>query len=58
MKAVYSSTSVADPDYFFRIRENLNYKGIFVDKGSGSGFFPDPGDPKRPDQQYLEVKQV
>ena len=32
-------------------RENLNYGGIFVDKGSGSGIFPDtdPGDPKRPD---------
>ena len=23
--------------------------GLFVDKGSGSGIFPDPGDPKRPD---------
>ena len=31
-------------------RENKNYKGIFVDRGSGSVFFPDPdpGDPKRP----------
>ena len=29
----------------------MNYKGIFVVKGSGSGIFPDPdsGDPKRPD---------
>ena len=24
-------------------------QGSFVDKGSGSGIFPDPGDPKRPD---------
>ena len=23
--------------------------GSFVDKGSGSGIFPDPGDQKRPD---------
>ena len=32
-------------------RENLNYRGLFVDKGSGSGsgIFPDPGGPKRPD---------
>ena len=30
-------------------RENLNYSGLFVDKGFGSGIFPDPGDPKRPD---------
>ena len=32
-------------------RENLNYGGLSVDKGSGSGIFPDPnpGDPKRPD---------
>ena len=29
-------------------RENLTYMGLFVDKGSGSGIFPDPGDPKRP----------
>ena len=31
--------------------EHLNYRGLFVDKGSGSGIFPDPdpGDPKRPD---------
>ena len=29
----------------------LNYEGLFVDKGSGSGIFPDPdpGDPKRLD---------
>ena len=31
----------------------MNYGGLFVDKGSGSGFFldpdPDPGDPKIPD---------
>ena len=35
----------------FLQRENLNYKGLFVDKGSGSSIFPDPdpGDPKRPD---------
>ena len=34
-------------------REKLNYRGLFVDKGSGSGsgIFPDPdpGDPKRAD---------
>ena len=34
-------------------RENLNYRGLFVDtgSGSGSGIFPDPGpsDSKRPD---------
>ena len=32
-------------------REKLNYRGLFVDKGSGSGIFPDPdpGDPIRPD---------
>ena len=30
-------------------RENLNYRGLFVDTGSGSDIFPDPGDPKRPD---------
>ena len=31
--------------------ENLNYRDLFVDKGSGSGIFPDPdpGDPNRPD---------
>ena len=35
----------------FISREILNYKGLFVYKGSGSGIFPDPdpGDPKRPD---------
>ena len=29
----------------------MKYKGLFVEKGSGSrsGIFPDPGDPKRPD---------
>ena len=32
-------------------REYLNYRGLFVDKGSRFGIFPDPdpGDPKRPD---------
>ena len=33
--------------------ENLNYRGLFVNKGSGSGIFPDQypdlGDPKRLD---------
>ena len=31
--------------------KNLNYTGLFVHKGSGSGIFPnpDPGDPIRPD---------
>ena len=33
--------------------ENLNYRGLFVAKGSGSGYGifpdPDPGDPNRPD---------
>ena len=33
--------------------QNYNYRGLFMDKGSVSGFFPDPnpdpGDPKRPD---------
>ena len=35
----------------FYITRNSNYRGLFVDKGSGSGIFPDPdpGDPKRPD---------
>ena len=28
-------------------RDNQNYKGLYVDKGSGSGKIP--GDPKRPD---------
>ena len=29
----------------------MNYRGLFVDKGSVSGIFPDPdpGGPKRPD---------
>ena len=29
----------------------MNYRGLFVDKGFGSGKKPDPdpGDPKRPD---------
>ena len=31
------------------IEKNLNYMGLYVDNGSGSGIFPDPGDPKRPD---------
>ena len=26
----------------FILRENLNNRGPFVDKGSGSGIFPDP----------------
>ena len=35
----------------FMSRENLNYRSLFVYKGTGSGIFPDPdpGDPKRPD---------
>ena len=35
----------------FTWREILNFRVLFVDKGSrsGSGIFPDPGDPKRPD---------
>ena len=40
----------------FCITKKLELQGLFVDKGSGSGsgIFPDsdpdPGDPKRPDQ--------
>ena len=34
-------SSVADPVHFFPIR------GLFAHKGSGSGIFPDPGDPKK-----------
>ena len=37
----------------FYITKKLELQGSFVDKGSGSGIFPDqdqdPGDPKRPD---------
>ena len=38
----------------FYITRKLKLQGSFVDKGSGSGIFPDPdpGDPKRPDTQH------
>ena len=36
----------------YYVTRKVNLQGdclVFVHKGSGSGFFPDPGDPKRPD---------
>ena len=35
----------------FYLTRKFELQGSFVDKGSGSGIFPDPdpGDPKRPD---------
>ena len=33
----------------FISRENLNYRGLFVDEGSDIFPDPDPADPKRPD---------
>ena len=45
-KKIFGRNCILDNDI---LRENLNYRGLFVDKGSGSGIFPDPGpgDPKK-----------
>ena len=45
---------------FYKTRK-FELQGSFVDKGSGSGIFPnpdsDPGDPKRPDPTRYTVLQ-
>ena len=42
---------IKDKKYFIQFykRRKLELRGIFVDRGSGSGVFPYPGDPKRQD---------
>ena len=39
----------------FYITRKLELQGSLVDKESGSGIFPDSGDPKRPDPQHWNL---
>ena len=47
-KKLFGRTCLLDN---FISRENLNYRGLFVYKGSGSGIFPDPD----PDPQHCII---
>ena len=62
---------IKDKNYFdetvfqkilYNEKVSQNDKGLFVDKGSGSGIFPDPnpdpGDPKRPDPQNCSLRFI
>ena len=44
-----------DPDPWIRFLKYLNYRGLFVDKGSG--IFPDP-DLGDPDSQHIIIKNM